>query len=337
MQFVLVGDAGNDKDPLYGFGHVPYVFEIGKYQVSNQEYCAFLNAVAVHTDPHGLYSPSMSSGLFGGISRRADAGAYEYAPKVGWERRPVVYVSWYDLARLANWHHFGRKITGSSHVGTTEGTSTSGAYDTRRFPRSGSDYTGHRRLPFSRNKGALYWIPSENEWYKAAYFDPARQNGRRYWNYPTRSNIEPNNSPPPGDQDSINFFSSTFALGRPFFLNEVGAYRYSHGCYGAYDLGGNVWEWLESWRLTDREHERVRGLRGGSATYNEIGLHARNTDPGNPSHEKFIWGGRLARAYTNQEGEAVYSSARYRKVDWYRRRALFRAKRIVRRTRRSWL
>ena len=42
----------------------------------------------------------------------------------------------------------------------------------------------------TRNAGATYVIPSENEWYKAAYFNPS--NGT-YWTYPTQSNSTPSN------------------------------------------------------------------------------------------------------------------------------------------------
>ena len=38
--------------------------------------------------------------------------------------------------------------------------------------------------------GARWFIPSENEWYKAAYHQPAAQggDGDNYWAYPTGTN-----------------------------------------------------------------------------------------------------------------------------------------------------
>ena len=42
----------------------------------------------------------------------------------------------------------------------------------------------------TRNAGATYFIPSENEWYKAAYFNPSNST---YWTYPTQSNSTPSN------------------------------------------------------------------------------------------------------------------------------------------------
>ena len=42
-------------------------------------------------------------------------------------------------------------------------------------------------MAITRNAGATYFIPSENEWYKAAYFNPSNST---YWTYPTQSNID---------------------------------------------------------------------------------------------------------------------------------------------------
>lgn len=311
MEFVVVGDPGNKNDPVFNFGYVPYIYEIGKYKVTNEDYAEFLNAVAKFQDPFSLYSPSMSTGLFGGIDQLEQEGTYTYHAKKEHQRRPVVYISWYDLARMANWYHYGKPSTGRSELGTTEGTGSRGAYDTRYFPKNVTDSVDYRKLPFGRNRKALYWIPHEYEWYKAGHFDPTIEGERKYWNYPVQTNNLPNNNAPPGDQHSINYFNGVFSIGKPYFLTEVGAYKFAPSYYNTFDQGGNVWEWLENWRFQDRGAEKVRGLRGGSATYTEIGLHAHNTDPGNPSHEKFLWGGRLARAHINPADDIIYSDISY--------------------------
>ena len=329
MEFVVVGDPGNQNDPIYGFGYVPYIYEIGKYEITNEEYAEFLNAVAKFNDPYLLYSSSMSKGLFGGIDRFGQEGSFIYCSKTNYEKRPIVYISWYDLARMANWYHYGKPCTGRSELGTTEGTNRQGAYDTRYFPKNHQDLVNYDKLPFGRNKKALYWIPNEDEWYKAAHYDPTREGQRKYWNFPVRTDELPNNMAPPGDQHSVNFFKDTFSIGKPDFLTNVGEYVYASSYYGTYDQGGNVWEWLENWRLKDRGSEKVRGVRGGSATYTEIGLHAYNTDPGNPAHEKFIWGGRLARAYVNDTGYIIYSNISYTLRTWFLKRMQFKIKPIL--------
>ncbi|HEY9845807.1 MAG TPA: SUMF1/EgtB/PvdO family nonheme iron enzyme, partial [Candidatus Caenarcaniphilales bacterium] len=261
--------------------------------------------------PYLLYSPSMTTGLVGGIDKVTQGSTRSYVPKKGYGERPVVYISWYDLARLANWYHYGKPRTGRAEVGTTEGTLETGAYDTRYFPQNNADAADYSKLPLGRNKKALYWIPNEHEWYKAAHYDPTIKGQRKYWDYPVGTNNIPNNMAPPGDQHSVNFFRETFSIGKPYFLTKVGAYKSASSYYKTYDQGGNVWEWLENWRRQKRGDEQVRGVRGGSATYSEVGVHAANTDPGNPSHEKFIWGGRLAKAHVTETGSTIYSDISY--------------------------
>lgn len=294
-EYVLVGHPGNPPDVLHGrHGSVPYAFEMARCEVSNQEYARFLGAVATREDPYGLYSPSMSNAVLGGIVCSRASGSCRYAPKPGWERRPVTYISWFDLARYANWLHFGRPDRGVCAVGTTEGTDTIGAYDTRAF----QDIAQGRRRPWQsfgrRNRGARYWIPHEDEWYKAAYFDPERTGGRLYWDFPVRTDDLPSNLPPPGDSRSMNYQrGDRLAVGPPFFLAEVDAYANAPSYYGTLQQGGNVWEWLESWQ---DGRIGIRGLRGGSFGYTEIGPHAVNCDPGALHEETYVFGGRLARA-----------------------------------------
>jgi len=68
MDWVFVGDAGSNGT-MTGSGTVPggwgvphmigsvnYDYYIGKYEVTNNQYIQFLNAVAA-TDTHGLYNP----------------------------------------------------------------------------------------------------------------------------------------------------------------------------------------------------------------------------------------------------------------------------------------
>jgi formylglycine-generating enzyme required for sulfatase activity len=175
-----------------------------------------------------------------------------------------------------------------------------GAYDTRAFPAPISDVVEPARLPSRRNPGAHYWIPNQDEWFKAAYYDPTRPGSRHYWNYPVRVDEAPNNLAPPGDAHSVNYLADYFCVGMPFVVTEVGAFPAATSYFGTYDQGGNVWEWLESWRETSRPNgwratEIVRTLRGGSATYSALGVHAANVDPGHPNHALAVYGGRLAR------------------------------------------
>ncbi|MHC4445613.1 MAG: SUMF1/EgtB/PvdO family nonheme iron enzyme [Planctomycetota bacterium] len=143
MQWVLVGDAGNLSDDT-GYGAVSYSYRIGKYEVTNAQYCEFLNAVAA-TDTNNLYNGSMGSG-YGGITQSGSAGSYTYNTIAGRGNMPVNYVSWYDCLRFANWMHNGQP-TGAQDASTTE----NGAYDM---------LLGDSAV---RKPGALVFLTSENE------------------------------------------------------------------------------------------------------------------------------------------------------------------------------
>jgi formylglycine-generating enzyme len=47
-------------------------------------------------------------------------------------------------------------------------------------------------MAITRNADAKFWIPTENEWYKAAYHKNDGVTGN-YWDYPTRSDSVPSN------------------------------------------------------------------------------------------------------------------------------------------------
>ncbi len=266
------GAGGNGPDAIVG--GVGYHYRIGTTEVTNAQYVDFLNAVAA-TDTYGLYNGSMGSDTRGGITQtglsgsysyavKADAGAYTYAAK------PVNYVSWYDTLRFANWLDNGQ-TSGLQNASTTE----DGAYTF-----SGATSVG------ARNAGAIWFLTSEDEWYKAAYYD-----GSTYYDYPTGTDTTPDNNLPTSDSgNSANFWDGGFTTGSfSYPLTDAGAYTLSASAYGTFDQGGNLWEWNEA--LTSGSG---RGLRGGSFVNLSSSLLASFRNYGGPSLEDTSFGFRVA-------------------------------------------
>ncbi len=205
--YVNVGNINNVADST-GYGSVAYNYKIAKNETTIGQYAEFLNAKA-KSDPYALYNPSMASIThIAGISQSGSIGSYAYSVIGSSVNKPITYVSWFDAARFCNWMQNGQG------GGSTE----TGAYT----------LNGAMSGIYTRNAGATTWIPSENEWYKAAYYDATKGGSGGYWLYPTQSNTLAGNSigvagsANYNDGDYVGSGSSDFP--RISALTEVGAY-----------------------------------------------------------------------------------------------------------------
>ena len=96
-------------------------------------------------------------------------------------------------------------------------------------------------MAITRNAGATYFIPSENEWYKAAYYKGGGTNAG-YWLYPTQSNTAPSNVLSATGTNNANYHGTRRATPiRANYLTPVGTFAASPGPYGTFDQGGDVW------------------------------------------------------------------------------------------------
>jgi formylglycine-generating enzyme required for sulfatase activity len=267
VDWVEVGTPGNAPDHT-GYGAVPASFWLARVETTNAQYAEFLNAVAA-TDTHGLYNPSMGSDARnGGITRGGSPGSFHYDVKPGFADLPVVYVSFYDGLRFANWLH-NEQPTGAQGPGTTE----DGAY-TITPARISANSIG-------RNAAATIHLPNENEWYKAAYFDGAAN----YFEYPAGVSTITDCTRPGGIANTANCDFSLNAV------SETGAYVAAPGPHGSFDQGGNLWEWNESVVLSVG-----RGLRGGSFIDGSDVLAAVERIGFLPTNEVDTVGFRVARS-----------------------------------------
>ena len=253
---VTVGSPGNSADPATGYGAVAYTYAIGKYELTTAQYVAFLNAVA-KTDTYGLYNTKMTNNSGPNsvqgcqIQRSGSSGSYTYSVDANHANRPVNYISWGDAARFCNWLYNGQP-TGAQDLSTTEDGS---------YYLNGAN-TNAALQAVVRKADATWVIPTENEWYKAAYHKNDGATGN-YWLYPTCSNSTPSNAlaDPTHSGNHATFYATVAPnwTDATYTFTEVGAHTYSAGAYGTFDQGGNVAEWTEGIVATDN-----RALRGGA-------------------------------------------------------------------------
>ena len=252
---VYVGDPGNANDST-GYGGVSYGYHVGTYEVTTAEYVAFLNAVAA-TDPNGLYNTEMAQIRGGRVTRSGASGSYTYATTN--PNHPANNLSFWDAARFTNWLTSGDTETGV-YVLTTDGIANN---------------TITRNATAWANGGVA--ITSENEWYKAAYYQPATAGGDtdNYWLYPTRSN-------------SISTADAQYDEGAAGVPVTVGSYANRPSYYGTFDQGGNVFEWNGTIVGANR------GVRGGSYSSPEGQIASTSRPPFGPNNERHVLGFRVS-------------------------------------------
>jgi formylglycine-generating enzyme required for sulfatase activity len=245
-------------DGTTGYGSVNYSYSIGKYEVTAGQYTDFLNKIA-KIDTYGLYYSMMSNPALGSGITRSGGGTsenpYVYAVSPDCFNRPINYISWGDAARFVNWLQNGQP-TGTQALSTTE----DGAY----YLNGATSLYALMKVG-SHKAEAKYWIPSENEWYKAAYYKGGSKDAG-YWLFPTCSNVEPGQdiSETLNPGNNANYYTNPYVwpIESGHNTTVVGAFHLSTSAYGTYDQGGNVWEWNET-AITSSS----RGVRGGNYNF----------------------------------------------------------------------
>ena len=229
-EMAVVGDAGNAADTggTAGLGSVGYEYSIGKYEVTNAQYANFLNVVGSTSVTLGgasvtLYGGLDSKAVYPGIGQNSDG---TFSALSGSENKAVSYVSAYAAAMYCNWLGNGATVT-SAYL--------TGAYDFS----SGASMS----VLLGVSADAIYRLPTENEWYKAAYYKGGSSDAG-YWKYSTQS-------------DSISSADANYGQNVKT-ITAVGSYEKS-SAYGTFDQGGNVEEWCVQEGATTS-----LPLRGGS-------------------------------------------------------------------------
>jgi formylglycine-generating enzyme len=247
IETVPVGNARNPPDPLTGFGQVSYDYRIAKYELLAGQYTAFLNAVA-GVDTYGLYHPSMAGTMHANAVMRSGGGTladpYTYSVAPEYADRPMSSVTFARACRFVNWLENGQP-TGAQGAGTTE----TGSYTIT--PEGLANNT------ITRNPGSTWVIPTDNEWYKAAYH---KNDGvtNHYYLYPTSSDEAPGRDLADPLGNNANYAGpGPFPIDNGHYYTVAGEFQNSASPYGTFDQGGNLDEFNE---LINGVY---RGIRGG--------------------------------------------------------------------------
>lgn len=262
---VPVGNPGNSSDPATAlinfpvFGAVNYNYRMGSFEITNGQYVEFLNAKAA-SDPLQLFNALMAHD----ITRSGSSPNYTYSPAAFSANRPVAAVNYYDTLRFINWLNNGQG----------NGDTETGAYTLL----GGTPIpTNPQTAPIARNPGAQWYLPSADEWFKAAFYQPAALGGpsSSYWLYATHSNVDPTAAVVNSSGSIFNlgpnvatYFgpTGTFGSGTGGVSNVGGAGPLNASFYGTYDQNGNVNEW------TDTFYHLFPLLMGGSFHDSSISL-----------------------------------------------------------------
>ena len=109
-------------------------------------------------------------------------------------------------------------------------------------------------------------LPTEDEWYKAAYYDPDKNGSGSggYWSFATQSDTQPTSA-------QANYSHGYYGSYNPYYMNEVNFFESAASAYGVVDMTGNVWE------RTDTPDGNNRIMRGAPFGYEGPNLAASSS------------------------------------------------------------
>lgn len=220
IEFVTIGNPGNKADASSGsygpngrnVGGVSYAYKIGKYEISRE----------------AIEKANSSAGLQLSLDMRTNWGNHR-------ANQAATGLDWYCALRFVNYLNQSQGYLPAYKFSSSPGEN--GYYPAKGITSWNPSDAGYDPSNPLRNKGAKYFLPSADEWHKAAYYDPNKSGGG-YWKYPTASDTAP--IPVEGGTGQ-----NTAVYGQevgPADINNAGGLS----PYGTMAQGGNVWEYQET-------------------------------------------------------------------------------------------
>ncbi len=319
----VMGNSGAGDDSTYAAAdELPVhavtlgAYKIGKYDVTNKEYCDVLNwalaqgylqdstdvpwagtgdiyaggnlqIILIFTDPDsniefagGVFSPKKRLGLPGTTIYPMDT-------------HPVIDVSWYGAAAYCNWLSQMDKLTPCYDMTSAEWS-----------------------LVVAPPTPGGYRLPTEAEWERAAAWD-----GNKHWIYGFTADTLGKAADRCNDKTDGTVFVNPLGLTSGPFTSPVGwfdgvnvspngsvATVNSVSPAGCYDMCGNVWQWVQDWydpayysggsmtNPTGPAPALYRVYRGGSWGNGFSACRSAFRDDNNPENTGYDIGFRIARS-----------------------------------------
>ncbi len=281
IDFVSVGNTNNAADTT-GYGAVPYEYRVGTYEITQDA-----------------------------ITKATNSGMANVTAGPWTGNQPAATISWYEAAAFVNWLNTSTGKTAAYDL------AWNGSAWSMNLWSSGQAWTAGGTNLY-RNKDAFYFLPSENEWYKAAYYNPG---GSNYFLYPTGSDTAPT-AVASGTNVGTAVYDGVASV--PAIVDSAGGLS----PYGTMGQGGNVWEWNESaFDGSNSLSSEDRAFRGGGWDFSEGFLRSSSRFLGGPAGEVGSIGFRVASvpgAAVPEPGTwaaAVLLAGAAGYVRWRRRRA----------------
>jgi len=238
IDFVTVGDPGNPNDSgttgsyFSSFGGVATEFRMGTYEVSRD---AITKANAQGSLGITLHDMTFSGG--NGVNK------------------PATGVSWNEAARFVNWLNTSNGFSAAYKFTSQPGDGGYNANGDIELWTSGD--AGYNASNLYRNANAYYFLPSEDEWYKAAYYSGT---GSTYFDYATQQDAPSTPTAVSGGTGASEAVYAQLNATGPAGINNAGGL--SH--YGTMGQNGNAWEWNESaFTAPNNSSTKIRTVRGG--------------------------------------------------------------------------
>jgi formylglycine-generating enzyme required for sulfatase activity len=292
------------QNQALGRGSVGYEYSIGRFEVTTSQWVQFFNAA--YDRPAGepglpwLIPPTFWGAQGTTPINNSNPNARRWQVPAGNEMRPVGNISWRMAAMYCNFlHNGGAGAAGPGGV-VPRDNFLNGAYDVSTFGNNG---TGGFSDQATRSPDARYFIPSWDEWLKAAHYDPHKNGPDQggWWAYPNSTDsrlisgppgvlVSTNEiGPPVPDPSGVlgqsnNGWEAQHFPGLSPFTTLLGAYTDVQSPWGLFDVSGATTEWTEEIRFVagggmGRAYDGSYWNNLGSGVGDPVWLRVGETEP----------------------------------------------------------